>query len=108
MEKKCGIISKNSLYKSGVACLLCDKFIETDIPTPTICEDCKALWEKLQRRFTTKVGSTVVAMTKDKDLLGFYGRVLQVRTGEALVEFPMVKGKRVVTWLKDKDYTEVD
>lgn len=105
---KNGVVQNDPKYKTGVSCLLCGKSIETYIPTPTICEDCKALWKKLQQRFTTKVGSMVVAITKEQDLLGFYGRVLQTRTGEALVEFPMVKGKRVVTWLKDKDYTEVE
>ena len=53
MEKKCGIISKNSLYKSGVSCLLCGKFIETYIPTPTICEDCKSLWKKIKEERST-------------------------------------------------------
>ena len=120
-------MSKDGCYEcdnchTGVAKLCTDKpkyatpciFCGASIPVQygdfgsKVCPDCKALWKKLQRKFSTQAGSTVVALTKEQDLLGFYGRVLDVRTGEALVEFPMVKGKRVVTWLKDEDYTEVE
>lgn len=36
--------------KSGVTCLLCGTFIETDIPRPIICESCKELWERLKEQ----------------------------------------------------------
>ena len=34
--------------KVGVACLLCGKFIETSIPRPIICNECKELWNRLK------------------------------------------------------------
>ena len=106
MEEKTAFIkvTKNE-GKSGVSCLLCGKFVEAH--NPTICPDCKALWEMMVWKLTTKKGAEVVALTKEQSLLGFIGRVLDTRVGEALVEFPMVNGKRVVTWLKEKDFTEI-
>lgn len=92
--------------KTGVECLLCGEFIENE-PNPTICPSCRAVWKKIAREFSLKVGATVVATTKENDLIGFMGQVVQVRAGEALVDFPMVKGKRVITWLKEEDLAEV-
>ena len=40
-------IPKND--KIGVFCLLCGRFVQTNIPlTPRICWDCKELWRKLK------------------------------------------------------------
>ena len=50
---KNGVVQNDPKYKIGVSCFLCDKFIETDIPTPTICEDCKSLWRRIKEERST-------------------------------------------------------
>lgn len=47
-----GVVSFHSgePAKSGVSCLLCGKFIETDIPRPIICNSCKELWKRLKEK----------------------------------------------------------
>lgn len=56
-----------------------------------------------------KVGTSVVATTKENDLIGYYGTIVKVQPGEVLVEFHMVNGvKGFRAWLKSSEFEEVD
>ena len=50
-EKRVSYLCSGEPAKCGVVCLLCGKFIETNIPRPIICKSCKELWQKIKEKY---------------------------------------------------------